>query len=213
MLQWSGTVNYNLSASTFLEASYGGFYNQIATTPLNDTSNKDLVGLGAFPMLFPDADILDQRFYSSRILTSLDERGVAPPYFVNGRMRTPPIFNWGSRVGNAAAERHRLRLLLHAQPRPERQHQPDEGHGPSHGQGRLLHRRQLQAAERRRRRDGQLPRHGELRQRRQQPARLQVRVRERGARHLLLLPAGQSLPRGQLRLQEHRVVSCRTTGR
>ena len=100
MLQWSGTVNYNLSASTYLEASYGGFYNQIATTPLNDTSNKDLVGLGAFPMLFPDADILDQRFYSSRILSSLDERGVAPPYFVNGRMRTPPIFNWGSRVGN-----------------------------------------------------------------------------------------------------------------
>ena len=101
MLQWSGTVNYNLNASTYLEGSYGGFYNQIATTPLNDTSNKDLVGLGAFPMLFPDADILDERFYSSRILSSLAERGVAPPYFVNGRMRTPPIFNWGSRVANA----------------------------------------------------------------------------------------------------------------
>jgi len=101
MLQWSGTVNYNLNASTYLEASYGGFYNQIATTPLNDTSNKDLIGLGAFPMLFPDADILDERFYSSRILSSLADRGVAPPYFVDGRMRTPPIFNWGSRVSNA----------------------------------------------------------------------------------------------------------------
>jgi hypothetical protein len=101
MLQWSGTVNYNLNASTYIEGSYGGFYNQIATTPLNDTSNKDLIGLGAFPMLFPDADILDERFYSSRILSSLADRGVAPPYFVNGRMRTPPIFNWGSRVSNA----------------------------------------------------------------------------------------------------------------
>jgi len=101
MLQWSGTVNYNVNSSTFIEASYGGFYNQIATTPLNESSNKDLVGLGAFPMLFPDADILDERFYSSRILSSLADRGVAPPYFVDGRMRTPPIFNWGNRIGNA----------------------------------------------------------------------------------------------------------------
>ena len=101
MLQWSGSVNYNINPSTFVEASYGGFYNQIATTPLDDASNKDLVGLGGFPMLFPDADILDPRFYSSRILSSLAARGVAPPYFVNGRMRVPPSFNWGNRIANA----------------------------------------------------------------------------------------------------------------
>jgi hypothetical protein len=70
MLQWSSTVNYNLSASTFLEASYGGFYNQIATTPIDASSNKNNIGLGAFPMLFPDAGIFDSRFYSYASSTS-----------------------------------------------------------------------------------------------------------------------------------------------
>ena len=91
MLPVVGTVNYNVNASTFIEASYGGFYNQIATTPLNESSNKDLVGLGAFPMLFPDADILDARFYSSASSRRWPT-AAWPPYFVDGRMRTPPIF-------------------------------------------------------------------------------------------------------------------------
>ena len=101
MLQWSGSVNYTMTPSTFLEVSYGGFWNQIATTPTNQASNKDLVGLGAFPMLFPDADVIDPRFYSYDILSQLENRGVAPAYWVNGRDRIPPQFSWGNRITNA----------------------------------------------------------------------------------------------------------------
>jgi hypothetical protein len=100
MLQWSSTVNYNVSPSTFFEASYGGFYNQIATTPIDPSSNKNNIGLGNFPMLFPDANIFDSRFYSYRILNSLGSN--APPYWVNGRSLIPPSFSWGNRVsGNS----------------------------------------------------------------------------------------------------------------
>src|SRR5947209_8152671 len=99
MLNWSATVDYILNPSTFFEASYGGFYNQIATTPIDAASNKNNIGLGDFPMLFPDANIIDPRFYSYRILTSLGQN--APPYFVNGRSLIPPTFSWGGRVANA----------------------------------------------------------------------------------------------------------------
>jgi hypothetical protein len=99
MLQWSSTLNYNINATTFFEASYGGFYNQIATTPIDPASNKNNVGLGAFPMLFPDASIIDPSFYSYQILTKLG--GNAPPYFVGGRSLVPPSFSWGGRVANA----------------------------------------------------------------------------------------------------------------
>jgi len=99
MLQWSGSVNYTWNSTTFIEGSYGGFYNQIATTPIDAASNKNNVGLGGFPMLFPDANIIDPRFYSYRILNKLG--GDAPPYFVDGRSLVPPTFTWGSRVANA----------------------------------------------------------------------------------------------------------------
>ncbi len=101
MTQWSGSVNYNLTSTAFLEVSYGGFWNQIATLPINDSSNKDKVGLGAFPMIFNDADLIDQRFYTYDILTQLQGRGLAPPYWVDGRIRVPPQFSWGNRITNS----------------------------------------------------------------------------------------------------------------
>src|SRR5206468_1508312 len=60
------------------------------------------IGLGAFPMLFPDAGIFDPRFYSYRILTKLG--GNAPPYWVGGRSFIPPSFTWSvnnARIANA----------------------------------------------------------------------------------------------------------------
>jgi Carboxypeptidase regulatory-like domain len=101
MTQWSGSVNYNLSPTAFLEVSYGGFWNQIATLPINDSSNKDKVGLGGFPMIFDNADLIDQRFYTYDILTQLQGRGLAPPYWVDGRIRVPPQFSWGNRIANS----------------------------------------------------------------------------------------------------------------
>ena len=65
------TVNYNMSSSTFFEATYGQSQNafggcifgQAATGPVfcttgiprNDVSNRNTAGLGGLPMIFPDA--------------------------------------------------------------------------------------------------------------------------------------------------------------
>jgi hypothetical protein len=109
----SMTVNYNLNASTFLEATYGQSQNAFGgcifgqantgpvfcTTgiPRNPVSNRDTAGLGGLPMIFPDALLLDTRYYAHRILEQMQ-----PPFWVNGQIRiTPTSLTWGNRIANA----------------------------------------------------------------------------------------------------------------
>ncbi len=94
--QTSASVNYNLNSSTFLEATWGMFNNYIGTPTMTEKSNKNNVGLGGFPMLFPDAGIIDPQFYSFDRLTA-----DAPPWFQNGRSYMLPNFTWGNRIANA----------------------------------------------------------------------------------------------------------------
>jgi hypothetical protein len=94
--QTSATVNYSLNASTFLEATWGMFNNYIGTPTMTEKSNKNNVGLGAFPMLFPDAGIIDTQFYSFDRLTA-----DAPPWFRDGRSFMLPNFSWGNRIANS----------------------------------------------------------------------------------------------------------------
>ena len=47
-------------------------------------------------MLFPDAGIVDPRFYSFQRLTT-----DAPPWFQDGRSLILPNFSWGNRIANA----------------------------------------------------------------------------------------------------------------
>ena len=106
------TVNYNMSSSTFFEATYGQSQNafggcifgQAATGPVfcttgiprNDVSNRDTAGLGGLPMIFPDALQLDTRYYAHEILESMQ-----PPFWVNGQLRiTPTSVTWGNRIAN-----------------------------------------------------------------------------------------------------------------
>jgi hypothetical protein len=106
------SVNYNLNSTTFLEATYGQSQNafggcifgQSATgpvfcttgIPMNDKSNRNNVGLGGLPMLFPDALTLDTRYYAYGVLERMK-----PPFWVNGQlMITPTSLTWGNRVTN-----------------------------------------------------------------------------------------------------------------
>ena len=106
------TVNYNMSSSTFFEATYGQSQNafggcifgQAATGPVfcttgiprNDVSNRDTAGLGGLPMIFPDALQLDTRYYAHEILENMQ-----PPFWVNGQLRiTPTSVTWGNRIAN-----------------------------------------------------------------------------------------------------------------
>ena len=97
----SMTANYNLNATTFVEATYGWTQNRLAGGGAGgvltaDVSNRLNAGLGGLPLLYPDAGIVDPRYYD---YGTLQDYGT--PYFVDGRIMLPPVFQWGNRVANA----------------------------------------------------------------------------------------------------------------
>ena len=156
------TVNYTLSPTTFVEATYGFIRNELAGgnengVLINDSSNR-LNQLAAFPLIYPNAGkVNNDGYYANEVLDD-----VAPPcggMRQNRMMNLPPIFNWGGRIG-AAPPNQRYPGLAEHQPHAGRGGQHHQGHGPSHAEGRVLQQPQLQGAERRRRRRPQLPGHG-----------------------------------------------------
>jgi hypothetical protein len=106
------TVNYTISPTTFLEATYGHSQNELAgcalaqggtgptfctsAIPMNETANRNTAGLGGLPMIFPSALQLNPSYYAYRVLSKLQ-----PPMFVNGQVLRTPNFTWGGRVGGS----------------------------------------------------------------------------------------------------------------
>jgi hypothetical protein len=105
------SANYNLSSTMFLEGTYGRSRNELAgcalaqsgtgptfcrnAVPMNESSNRFNAGLGALPLLFPDANKLNPAFYATR---ALDGMNPAPPAWVNGDFLRAPAFQFGGRV-------------------------------------------------------------------------------------------------------------------
>ena len=90
------TVNYNINASTFLEGTYGRAGNQLAGCgglPVNDVSDARTTGLANFPLLFPDANVINPDYYAYEILQSQQ-----PAYWDGTRLFKVPAFSWGNRV-------------------------------------------------------------------------------------------------------------------
>jgi hypothetical protein len=108
------TANYNLSASMFLEGTWGRSRNELAgcalsesgtgpsfctsAVPMNPNSNRNNAGLGALPLLFPNANKLNPAYYATQALNAMNP---VPPAWVNGDFVKPPAFSWGSRIANA----------------------------------------------------------------------------------------------------------------
>ena len=97
---WIGTIsvtnNFTVNPTTFIEATYGWVQNQLGSMIVTDVSNRFNAGLGGLPLLFPDAGVIDSRYYENKPL-----KAVGTPYFDNGRILLPPTFAWGNRVANA----------------------------------------------------------------------------------------------------------------
>jgi hypothetical protein len=97
---WIGTIsvtnNITLNPTTFIEATYGWVQNQLGSMIVTPVSNRFNAGLGDLPLLFPDAGLIDSRYYENKPL-----KAVGTPYFDNGRIQLPPTFAWGNRVTNA----------------------------------------------------------------------------------------------------------------
>ena len=95
------TVNYNINASTFLEGTYGRAGNQLAGCgglPVNDVSDARTTGLANFPLLFPEANVINPDYYAYEILQSQN-----PPYWDGTRIFKVPAFTWGNRIVSGTA--------------------------------------------------------------------------------------------------------------
>jgi hypothetical protein len=102
----SGTVNYSITPTTFVEATYGMTQNELAgcttligvcfsAVPMGQPSNKYNVGLGDLPLIFPDGLGMDPRYYEYKTLNKMN-----PPFWQNGQILLPPTFAWGNRIAN-----------------------------------------------------------------------------------------------------------------
>jgi hypothetical protein len=91
----AATVNFTASPTLFLEGTYGYIQNQLGTPIINAASNRCNVGLCDIPLLFPDAGVVDPRYYNPTVLEDIDS-----PMFVDGRILLPPSFSWGNRIAN-----------------------------------------------------------------------------------------------------------------
>ena len=101
------TVNYQMNNSTFLEGTYGFIRNQLAGGAsigatgtggilVNESSNV-MTSLPNFPLLYPNAGVVDERYYAFTVLNDL-----SPVWFDGKRINLPPAFGWGTRIQGAA---------------------------------------------------------------------------------------------------------------
>jgi hypothetical protein len=99
------TVNYTWGSSTFLEGTYGFIRNQLAggasigntlTGGILVNPAANLSTLPGFPLLYPDAGIVDPRYYAFETLKDLN-----PNWFDGNRINLPPAFGWGTRINGA----------------------------------------------------------------------------------------------------------------
>lgn len=89
------SVNYNLNSTTFVEGTFGRAWNKQGTYQTDPVSDARTVGLGDFPLLFPNANIIDPGYYGYRALSS---GRPAAPYWDGTRVWKTPNFSWGNRI-------------------------------------------------------------------------------------------------------------------
>jgi hypothetical protein len=90
----SVTVNYTMTPTTFLEASYGYSFNEIDILFVNPQANR-LNGLADLPMLFPTAGQVFAGSHADKVLTAANS-----DYYANGTLLLPPVFTWGNRISS-----------------------------------------------------------------------------------------------------------------
>lgn len=102
------TGNYTINPTTFLEVTYGTAANEQAgcslqgapnfcTTalPMSPATNRLNAGLADLPYIFPDAQVIDDRYYAFGVLNQ-----VQPAPWDGTRLEIAPNYAWGSRVGS-----------------------------------------------------------------------------------------------------------------
>ena len=92
------TVDYMISPRTFIEGTYGQIENQLAGGNeqgiLTDPESNRLTSLKDFPMLYPNAGVMNNQYYGYQVMQSQK-----PPFWDGKSLNLPPIFGWGSLIG------------------------------------------------------------------------------------------------------------------
>jgi hypothetical protein len=97
---YAATVNYTINPTTFLEGTYGFIRNELTGgneggVLVNDSANR-LNGLADFPLLYPNAGAVDQRYYAYQVMQDIN-----PVFWDGTKLNLPPVFGWGGRIGAA----------------------------------------------------------------------------------------------------------------
>ena len=98
--KYNVTVNYTLNPTTFVEGTYGFIRNELTGgneggVLVNESSNR-LNGLADFPMLYPNAGLVNPSYYAFEVMED-----VKPPFWDGTKLNLPPVFGWGGRIGAA----------------------------------------------------------------------------------------------------------------
>ena len=89
------SVNYNLNQTTFVEGTFGRAWNKQGTYQTDPISDARTAGLADFPLLFPDANIIDPDYYAFEALSNGRPQA---PYWDGTRVWKAPSFSWGNRI-------------------------------------------------------------------------------------------------------------------
>ena len=108
---WVATASYMFNPTTFLEMTYGRSQDELAgcalaqtstgphfctsAIPMGPASDRRGTGLNGLPVLFPDANVINQNYYAYQAFEM-----VKPAFWDGTRAWLPPVFAWGSRVAN-----------------------------------------------------------------------------------------------------------------
>ena len=102
------TANYTLSPTLFLEGTFGrsqayqggcfgvggGGGPQFCNAfPVGDNANRNNIGLGTLPFIFPEASTIDQRYFVYDLLNRSQS-----PIWDGTNVLLPPSFSWGNRI-------------------------------------------------------------------------------------------------------------------
>ena len=94
----AASINYNLGPTMFLEGTFGRAWNKQGSYQVNPVSDSRTVGLANFPLLFPNAAVINPAYYGHSALTAGKP---AAPYWDGTRVWKVPNFSWGNRIAGA----------------------------------------------------------------------------------------------------------------
>ena len=195
---WASTATYGFNNTTFFEGTYGFSQNQLGAPGVTPFYNKNNLGLGSIPTLYPDSGKFDPSDYEVSILNKYRRA-------ILRRRRVPTAPDHGlGRQHHARVAQSRVSELSESQPDPQRAREPHQGRRTSHPENRIQHRAQLQGGEPEHGPGAVYPGRPQFRKGHHQSSRYRVRLCECGARHLQHLRAAEHPGRRHLPAQHLR---------